>query len=85
MKQDKKEQRERVRKAYAPAGVTTQKMMSLRVDLENVEWLQQQRNKGRYINDLIAADRQRARNGDSHPGNTANEHCGAETGGIGGG
>lgn len=57
MKQDKKEQRERVRKAYAPAGVTTQKMMSLRVDLENVEWLQQQRNKGRYINDLIAADR----------------------------
>lgn len=61
MKQkEQKEKQERVRKAYSPAGTVSQKMMSFRVDLDNVEWLSQQHNKGRYINDLIAADRQRS-------------------------
>lgn len=60
MKQTEKETRERVRKAYSPAGTVSQKMMSFRVDLNNVEWLDRHTNKGRYINDLIAADRQRS-------------------------
>ena len=60
MKHAEKETKERVRKAYSPAGSVSQKMMSFRVDLDNVEWLSQQHNKGRYINDLIAADRQRS-------------------------
>lgn len=52
-----KEERERVRKAYAPKGETSQKMVTFRCDLENIEWLNRQVNKGRYINDLIAKDR----------------------------
>lgn len=53
----KEERGESVRKAYAPKGERSQKMMSFRVDLENINWLEAQPNKGRYINDLIAADR----------------------------
>lgn len=52
-----KEERERVRKAYAPKGETSQKMVTFRCDLENIEWLESKVNKGRYINDLIAKDR----------------------------
>jgi len=52
----KKEEKERMRKAYAPKGERSQKMMSFRVDNEVSEWLSHQPNKGRYINDLIAAD-----------------------------
>lgn len=74
MKQTETETRERVRKAYAPDGVKAQKMVTFRLDLENLAWLNQQRNKGRYINQLIEADRQRA-----------GSQRGAETGGIGGG
>ena len=55
MKKD--ERGESVRKAYAPKGERSQKMMSFRVDLDNIDWLEAQPNKGRYINDLIAADR----------------------------
>lgn len=47
----------RLRKEYAPKGERSQKMVSMRIDYENLEWLNQQYNKGRYINDLIAADR----------------------------
>lgn len=57
----KKEEKERVRKAYAPKGQRTQKMMSFRVDNDLEEWLNQQPNKGRYINDLIMADWERHR------------------------
>lgn len=57
MKKEQNEKQERNRKVYAPAGQRAQKMMSLRVDLENLEWLQTKPNKGRYINDLITADR----------------------------
>lgn len=55
----KKEEAARVRKAYAPNGERGQKPFAFRLDNENVEWLNQQPNKGRYINELIAADRNR--------------------------
>lgn len=48
------------RKAYAPDGQRAQKMFTFRMDSENFEWLAQQPNKGRYINDLISRDRDRA-------------------------
>lgn len=50
----KNEERERVRKAYAPKGERGQIMMSFRIDVENVEWLQRQPNKGRAVNAAIA-------------------------------
>lgn len=52
-----KEERERVRKAYAPKGERSQRTISFRCDLENIAWLEQQPNKGRYLNNLIAKDR----------------------------
>lgn len=45
------------RKQRSKNGERTQKMMSFRVDNENLEWLLKQENKGRYLNQLIAADR----------------------------
>lgn len=52
MKQ-KKEEQERVRKAYSPKGERGQKPMSFRIDLENLEWLERQANKGRAINKAL--------------------------------
>ena len=52
-----KEEKARVRKAYAARGETSQKMVTFRCDLDNIEWLNSKANKGRYINDLIAKDR----------------------------
>lgn len=46
------------RKEYTARGEASQKMMSFRLDIENIEYLNTKPNKGRYINDLIAADRQ---------------------------
>lgn len=37
-------------------GVRTQKMMSFKIDLDLIEYLNTKPNKGRYINELIAAD-----------------------------
>lgn len=62
MKQEK-EPKERVRKAYAPDGQRGQTMLTFRCDNENLEWLRLQANKGRYINNLIAADRERNKGG----------------------
>ena len=56
MKQTEEKQ-ERQRRQYAARGERNQKMMSFRVDNENADWLSQQPNKGRYINHLIAEDR----------------------------
>ena len=56
MKQEK-EEKTRVRKAYAAKGERSQKMMSFRIDYDNAEWLEQQDNKGRTINNLIAQAR----------------------------
>lgn len=53
----KKEEKERIRKAYAPKGSRTQKTMSFRLDCELEDWLSQQPNKGRYINNLIQQDK----------------------------
>lgn len=47
------------RRAGRVRGVVTQKMVSFRCDVENLEWLDRQPNKGRVINDLIS----QARNG----------------------
>lgn len=49
--------RKQVRKQYVKKGERGQKMVTFRLDLENEEWLHQQSNKGRYINNLIAVDR----------------------------
>lgn len=56
MKQEKNE-KEYVRKAYAPRGERSQKMVTFRCDNENITWLESQTNKGRYLNNLIEADR----------------------------
>lgn len=51
-------EKELIRKGGNTRGVITQKMVSFKLDNDNLEWLQMQPNKGRYINDLIARDRQ---------------------------
>lgn len=53
------EKQERTRRKYAKRGETNQKMMSFRLDQENEFWLSSFPNKGRYINNLIRADRLR--------------------------
>lgn len=56
--QNEKKTGGRLRKEYAPKGERSQKMVTFRLDFDNIEWLSHQQNKGRYINELIAADRQ---------------------------
>ena len=53
------EKKERIKRKFAPAGERSQKMMSFRLDQENEFWLSTMPNKGRYINNLIKADRLR--------------------------
>ena len=53
------EDSDRVRKAYSPRGHRGQKMFNFRCDLDNWEWLQQQPNKGRYVNDIIREKREK--------------------------
>lgn len=53
------EKKERTRRKYAKRGETSQKMLSFRLDNENAFWLSTMPNKGRYINNLIRADRLR--------------------------
>lgn len=55
---NEKVEKTRIKREYAMRGSSNQKMMSFRLDNENAEWLQKQTNKGRYINELIAKDRQ---------------------------
>lgn len=52
------------RKTYNKTGEREQKMLSFRCDFENLEWLNQQANKGRVINNLIAQARQSETGGD---------------------
>jgi len=56
MKQTTTEKEAQRRKRYSEDGTRGQKMMSFRLDNELGTWLDQQDNKGRYINELIAAD-----------------------------
>lgn len=51
-----KKQAGRIKRAYAAKGSRSQKMISFRLDNEVAAWLEHQPNKGRYINELIAAD-----------------------------
>jgi len=44
---------ERIRKDGIKKGTQTQKMMTFRADMDVLEVLQQVKNKGRLINDLI--------------------------------
>ena len=53
------EKKERTRRRYAKRGEKSQKMLSFSLDQENEFWLSTQPNKGRYINNLIRADRLR--------------------------
>lgn len=53
-----KETKERQRRKYAEKGTRSQKMTTFRLDNENALWLESQPNKGRYINNLIARDRE---------------------------
>ena len=48
---------ELIRKGRNRPNRITQKMMSFRLDIENIEYLNTKVNKGRYINELIQADR----------------------------
>lgn len=45
------------RKKRSANGTRAQKMVTFRLDYENEDWLNQQPNKGRYLNELIQADR----------------------------
>ena len=63
MRQTKEEEpKERVRREYAAKGSRSQKMMTFRIDLENVEFLERQVNKGRFLNDLLAQARAQEEN-----------------------
>lgn len=54
---EKEQAKERTRREYAKKGERNQKMVTFRLDNENLEWLEQQPNKGRYINNLIEEDK----------------------------
>ena len=56
---NEKEEKSKQPKKQFKLGVVTQKMMCFRLDLENAEYLNTKPNKGRYINELIEADRTR--------------------------
>lgn len=58
MRQKKEEEpKERVRREYAAKGSRSQKMMTFRIDYENIEYLESKVNKGRFINELLAQAR----------------------------
>lgn len=58
--EQEQEVKKQERRVYAEKGTRSQKMMTFRIDLENIEFLDKQMNKGRYINDLIAKARAQA-------------------------
>lgn len=47
------------RKQYGKRGEKSQKLIAFRVDIDLLYWLKSQANMGRYINDLIRADKKR--------------------------
>lgn len=63
------EETKQKRKAY-PKGEdragSTQKMVSFRIDKKLLAWLNSKPNKGRYLNDLIAADIRKSWVNDEH-------------------
>ena len=63
MKQEKKGQEPagsfRSRREYAKKGERNQTMFSFRLDVENLDWLNSQPNKGRALNRLVEAARKK--------------------------
>ena len=55
---EKKNTQAGTRRAYSAKGERGQRMMSFRLDLDNIEYLNTKPNKGRYINELIARERE---------------------------
>lgn len=55
---EKKSNQAGTRKAYAARGEKAQRMMSFRLDYDNVEYLNTKPNKGRFLNDLVARERE---------------------------
>ena len=49
----------RTRREYAKKGERNQTMLSFRLDVENLEWLNSQPNKGRALNRLIEEARKK--------------------------
>ena len=49
-KKTEEQEKERTRREYASKGTRSQKMISFRLDLENIEYLNTKSNKGRFIN-----------------------------------
>lgn len=47
------------RKIYGKRGEKSQKLIAFRADIDLLDWLKAQANMGRYINDLIRADKKR--------------------------
>lgn len=67
MKQEQEQvPKKQERRVYAEKGTRSQKMMTFRIDLENIEFLDKQMNKGRYINDLIAKARAQESNSEEN-------------------
>lgn len=52
---EEKEVKKQQRKSYAKDGVKSQKMMAFRCDLDVMRILEQVKNKGRLLNDLVRA------------------------------
>lgn len=52
-----KQEEVRIKKPWKH-GVRTQKMMSFKIDLDLVEYLNTKPNKGRYINELIRSEKE---------------------------
>lgn len=50
------EVKERIKKDNIKHGVRTQRMFNFRLDNDLQNWLSQQPNRGRYINNLIRED-----------------------------
>lgn len=47
------------RKTYGKRGEKSQKLIAFRCDIELLDWLKAQANMGRYLNDLVRADKKR--------------------------
>lgn len=47
------------RKQYGKRGEKSQKLIAFRCDIELLDWLKSQANMGRYLNDLVRADKKR--------------------------
>lgn len=47
------------RKQYSKRGEKSQKLIAFRCDIELLDWLKSQANMGRYLNDLVRADKKR--------------------------